>query len=101
MIRDIEAKEPPPIDTTPRPVGTWAPGTAAKTAEPIESSPSPVGPAPEINQEAVMRKQLEPKVWGGHASIAEIKMLIAICGHMGDSGCRTRARELLKKKLEQ
>lgn len=105
MIREIEAKEPPPVDTSaPRPMGTWAPGstpTAAKTSEAVVVTPTPAAAAPELNTEAVMRKQLEPKVWGGRASIDEIKMLKAICGHMGDHACRARANAMLKAKQEQ
>ncbi len=104
MIGEIEAKEPPPVDTSVplRPMGTFAPGTAApaKTAESVVVSPPAAAQAPEINSEAVMRRQLEPKVWGGRASIDEIKMLKAICGHMGDHACRSRASAMLKAKQE-
>jgi hypothetical protein len=39
-------------------------------------------------------------VWGGHASLDEIKMLKAICVHMRDPVCRARAEGMLKKKQE-
>jgi pSer/pThr/pTyr-binding forkhead associated (FHA) protein len=99
MIRDIEAKEPPPVDTSvPRPLGTFVP--SVKTAETAVAPSAPVGAAPELSSEALQRKQLEPRVWGGRGSIDDIKMLKAICGHMGDHACRNRASEMLKKKLE-
>jgi hypothetical protein len=104
-IREIEAKEPPPVDTSrPLPAGAYGPGSGlpgpAKTADPTPVTAAPAGPAPELSQEAQMRKQLEPRVWGGRASVEDIKMLKAICGHMGDHACRNRAAEILKKKLE-
>jgi hypothetical protein len=37
-------------------------------------------------------------VWGGKASIDEIRMLKAICSHMGDRACRDRANTMLKQK---
>lgn len=105
MIREIEKKEPPPTPTfEPRPSGTWAPATAAPSAEPTATSKTvqalPNAPAPELNEEARMRKALEPKVWGGRGTIEDIRMLKAICGHMGDHVCRNRAAALLKAKQE-
>ena len=47
-----------------------------------------------------MRKQLEPKVWGGRASMEEMRMLRAICAHMGDHACRNRASAMIKAKQE-
>ena len=47
-----------------------------------------------------MRKSLEPKVWSGKASMTEIRMLKAICSHMGDRACRDRAAQMLKQKLD-
>jgi pSer/pThr/pTyr-binding forkhead associated (FHA) protein len=41
------------------------------------------------------RAQLEPKVWGGRASLEEIRLLRAICRHMGDRACSDRAGALL------
>jgi pSer/pThr/pTyr-binding forkhead associated (FHA) protein len=106
MIRDIDAKEPPPPpDPTQRlPAGAYLPNpgavpTASATAPTVVQAPVS-GPAPELSSEAQMRKQLEPRVWGGRGSVEDIKMLKAICGHMGDHACRARASDLLKKKLE-
>ncbi|HKQ68869.1 MAG TPA: FHA domain-containing protein [Polyangiaceae bacterium] len=45
--------------------------------------------------EARARAQLEPRVWGGHATPDEIRMLRAICKHMGDRVCSDRASALL------
>jgi pSer/pThr/pTyr-binding forkhead associated (FHA) protein len=102
MIRDIEAKEPPPTlaDPVQRPLGTYQPGTApAPSASSTVVAPlAPAAPAPELSQEAAMRRSLEPKVWGGRASVEEIRMLKAICSHMSDAACRNRAAAELKKK---
>ncbi len=105
MIRDIEAKEPPPVDTTTsRAMGPYIPGPtpppSAKPEPTVISGGPPAAAAPELTQEQQTRKQLEPKVWGGRASIDDIRMLKAICAHMGDHACRNRAADLLKKKLE-
>lgn len=107
MIREIEAKEPPPVDTSaaahqmgPYVPGGTAPPPSAKTAEATVLTAPPSGPAPELSQEAQTRKQLEPKVWGGRGSVDDIRMLKAICSHMGDHACRNRAADMLKKKLE-
>jgi hypothetical protein len=45
--------------------------------------------------EARARAQLEPKVWNGRATPEEIRMLRAICKHMGDRPCSDRANALL------
>ena len=45
--------------------------------------------------EARARAQLEPKVWNGRATLEEIRMLRAICKHMGDRPCSDRAAALL------
>jgi hypothetical protein len=45
--------------------------------------------------EARARAQLEPKVWNGRATPEEIRMLRAICKHMGDRPCSDRAAALL------
>jgi len=45
--------------------------------------------------EAKARAQLEPRVWSGRASPEEIRMLRAICKHMGDRACIDRASALL------
>ncbi len=98
MIRDIEAKEPPPVDTSPRAMGTFVPGSApVKTAEPSATPMAPVQGPPNEDQ---IRRSLESKVWSGRGSVEDIKMLKAICSHSGDRACRNRASEMLKKKLE-
>jgi pSer/pThr/pTyr-binding forkhead associated (FHA) protein len=45
--------------------------------------------------EAKARAQLEPRVFGGRASPEEIRMLRAICKHMGDRVCVDRTTALL------
>ena len=106
MIREIEAKEPPPVptvDPAARPVGQWNPGsqpTASADPAPAKTVVAPLPAQGPINEEQT-RRMLEPKVWGGRASLDEIRMLKAICSHMGDVACRSRAAEMLKKKQEQ
>lgn len=78
-----------------------APGPAtAKTTE--APPPAPVAPpaAQGAPDEAAMRRALEPRVWAGKGSVGDIKMLKAICAHMGDRACRDRAGAMLKAKTE-
>jgi pSer/pThr/pTyr-binding forkhead associated (FHA) protein len=106
LVREIEAKEPPPPVPTyvggdfPRATGTAAASTpsATPTATPVQGGGStiPTGLAAEDAQ----RKALEPKVFGGRGTIDDIKMLKAICSHLGNRECRDRASAILKKKLE-
>jgi uncharacterized coiled-coil protein SlyX len=51
--------------------------------------------------EEILRRQLEPKVWSGHASVDEIRMLKAICSHMGDHACRDRAAAMLATRADR
>jgi pSer/pThr/pTyr-binding forkhead associated (FHA) protein len=106
LVREIEAKEPPPPVPAyvgggdyVRPSGTGAAptATAAATTAPAGGASIPSGLAAEDAQ----RKALEPKVFGGRGTIDDIKMLKAICSHLGNRDCRDRAAALLKKKLEQ
>lgn len=77
--------------------GSPQPPSAPTTAKPETTTTPPVtGNAPP--NEAAIRRSLEPKVWGGKASIDEIRMLKAICSHMGDRACRDRANAMLKQK---
>jgi len=109
----------PPEPTAPTPgpgpnAGTGVyptPGTAAAppaaTPDPTPAktatSAAPTGGAvnPSGIDEAAIRRGLEPKVWGGRASADEIRMLKAICSHMGDRACRDRAAAMLKAKLDE
>jgi hypothetical protein len=78
-----------------------APAAATRAVEPDYPPP----PAPKNNAadlaaqgrdgEVKARAQLEPKVWGGRASAEEIRLLRAICKHMGDRACSDRASALL------
>jgi ABC transport system ATP-binding/permease protein len=83
--------------TAPAPTATAEP-TTTKTSAPAGTSTG--APAGAID-EAAIRKGLEGKVWSGKASIEEIRMLKAICSHMGDRACRDRANQMLKQKQEQ
>ena len=106
MIREIEAKEPPPVPTynpVMRPAGNFNPGSGSSTVDKPPDAAKTVAalPAQGPPNEEKMRRALEPKVWGGRASLAEIRMLKAICSHMGDHACRNRASEMYNRKKEQ
>ncbi|EYF06053.1 FHA domain-containing protein [Chondromyces apiculatus] len=75
----------------PQPVQT-------SVSSPTKIVDPPAANVPEMSGYAAQRKSLEPKVWGGRASVEEIKMLRAICNHMGDKACRDRAGAMLKQK---
>jgi hypothetical protein len=45
--------------------------------------------------EAKARAQIEARVSSGRASADDLKLLRAICKHMGDRGCSDRASALL------
>ncbi|HEV3189978.1 MAG TPA: FHA domain-containing protein [Polyangiaceae bacterium] len=42
-----------------------------------------------------LKQQLEPRVYGGKASEAEIRLLISTCKELGDRGCIQQARSVL------
>ena len=90
---------------------------AAEKAAPLVGGPNPGGGSGEIApaptgksavvpnlpaqgppDEAAMRRGLEPKMRSGRASIDELKMLKAICSHMGDSACRDAAKAAIAAK---
>lgn len=79
--------------------GTTGPSAPATTASATASTtPRTVGGPPD---EAAMRRQLEGKVWGGKGSLEDVRLLKAICSHMGDRACRDRAGALLKQMQEK
>ncbi len=85
----------------PAPVATaTAEPTTAKTAT-SAAPPTTGGANPSGIDEAAIRRGLEGKVWSGKASLEEMRMLKAICSHMGDRACRDRANQMIKQKLEQ
>lgn len=72
------------------------PAVIAAPSEPEDEEPA----HHEVPREEIeVRKQLEPKVWAGRASVDEIRMLKAICSHQGDRACRDRAAKELAKLL--
>jgi Rieske Fe-S protein len=101
-----EAAMEAPILADPTPMRTQhdAPGD---TAAPVETAAArPDGrvwgdPVYAVPNEEAMRRALEPKVWSGKASRDEIKMLKAICSHLGDRTCRDRAAAALQRSIEQ
>jgi pSer/pThr/pTyr-binding forkhead associated (FHA) protein len=102
------APPPPPVDLPPMPAPKAArPVLAADPwstppAHPPTASGGDTGSSRASDLalegrdgEARARAQLEPKVWNGRATIEEIRMLRAICKHMGDRPCSDRAAALL------
>lgn len=105
MIDSILAAEPAPKPTPPPSIGggngsgdSGGSGTSTPTATASATAPPPPSGPPD---EAAMRKQLEPKVWGNRASLEEVRLLKAICSHMGDKGCRDRAGAILRQMQEK
>jgi ABC transport system ATP-binding/permease protein len=101
----IQIPEPPPrppVGPGGGPINPTGGGTGLDTTPttPTKSADAPPAP-PGPPDETAMRKALEPKVWGGRATIDEIRMLKAICSHAGDRACRDRAGALLKQKQEK
>jgi len=119
MLEELKTRDPmlenrktpprPPRPTEPGPGAGYLPnpyGTQAPTPAPPASTatkvPDSVPTAPlDSSGYAAQRKALEPKVWGGKASAEEIRMLRAICSHMGDRACRDRAAAMLKAKEKE
>ncbi len=96
-----EPAAPPPqerdvADAPPDPDGGPLNGnTSGKPAQLAATSSSRIF----TNQEeTMMRKELEPKVWSGRANVQDIRLLIAICRHQRDQACRDRAIAILKKQ---
>ncbi|MDI1483435.1 serine/threonine protein kinase [Polyangium sp. y55x31] len=99
QVAGVASTTPPPqqegaVNATPEPTGGPVNGeTSGKTA------PTTTNSRVFTNEdESAMRKQLEPKVWSGRATEQEIRLLIAICKHQRDQGCRDRAVAMLKQK---
>jgi serine/threonine protein kinase len=73
------------------------PPTTTASATPTTPSTTTAGPP----DEAAMRRSLEPKVWNGNATIEEMRLLKAICQHMGDMQCRNRVNALIQQKQQE
>jgi len=117
MVQEIEAKEPPPpppVIYNPgdpngavRNAGTGSTAAGSPSAAPSSTSSEKPNAVPAsdvplgLQEEDAKRRALEPKVWSGKATVDEIRMLKAICGHLGNRGCRDRAAAMLKKKLQE
>lgn len=104
----VAAPPPPPVDLPPvpapksqRPVLAADPWSTPPAAHP-PSAAAETGNSRAADLalegrdgEARARAQLEPRVWNGRATPEEIRMLRAICKHMGDRPCSDRAAALL------
>jgi len=107
-----ERGQEPPADDAP--ATPPAPEEAASAKVPPEPTSGPGSGEPSVKatqpatpsssrvftneNEAAMRKQLEPKVWSGRATEQEMKLLLAICRHQRDQGCKDRAAAALKQR---
>lgn len=96
VTREPPATPAPNTTASPTPAATAA--TAAKTATPATPTASSPAATPALSSYEKQRRALEPKVWGGRATEEEIRLLKAICSHMGDHACRNRAQAMLKQK---
>jgi hypothetical protein len=102
LAREATAQAAPP-SRAPRPTlapDPWSSGNGggSKATEPAADPAS--GRTTDLalqgrDGEAKARAALEPRVFGGHASADEIRMLKAICKHQGDRACSDRAAALL------
>ena len=91
---------PPSAPKAPRPVLAADPWSTPPATHAAGGSEPPSSRASDLalegrDGEARARAQLEPKVWNGRATPEEIRMLRAICKHMGDRPCSDRAAALL------
>jgi ABC transport system ATP-binding/permease protein len=78
---------------------------AAAPAAPVPASATAASRATDLalqgaDGEASARAQLEPRVWAGKATSEEIRLLRAICRHMGDRACADRAAAMLAKQSQ-
>ena len=87
--------------TPPTPTGAPTP-TSAPTPTPTPTPTAAPTPTPTAASgppdEAAMRRALEPKVWNGNATLDEMRLLKAICTHMGDQQCRNRVSAMIAQK---
>jgi hypothetical protein len=86
---------PPGPTTAPTPTGAPTPTTAPTPTATTAPTPTVTAGPPD---EAAMRRALEPKVWNGNASLDEMRLLKAICTHMGDQQCRNRVSAMIAQK---
>ncbi len=95
--KSVEAPEKPATSAV---AAKTSPVVAAKASPVMVSageSTVPTGLAAEDAQ----RKALEPKVFGGRGTIDEIRLLKAVCSHLGNAPCRNRASAMLTRKLSE
>ncbi len=106
QVEPAPSKSQPKIEKT---VPAPEPMAAAPAMPPSKPRPQAPPPAPPENVssktnelalqgpdgEAKARAQIEARVSSGRASADDLKLLRAICRHMGDRGCSDRASALL------
>jgi hypothetical protein len=78
-----------PVATASTPVRA-APGTVDDHARQLALVGTP-------DSKLQLRQELEPRVYAGHASEAEVRLLISTCKDLSDKGCVQQARAILKQ----
>jgi hypothetical protein len=79
---------------TPSPGGKKSHG--GHSAKPVALEPTPSPPEPEAPGTGDPdRARLEAKVYGGHASVQDIRALVRICSKQHDRTCVKRASSML------
>jgi hypothetical protein len=106
------AARPRPEDTSPRPETSRKAAPVPETVVPIAT----VGSTSRANPGSVddrsrqlalagtpdaklqLRQELEPRVYAGRASEAEVRLLISTCKDLSDKSCVQQARAILKQQ---
>jgi ABC transport system ATP-binding/permease protein len=99
------AASPPPRASAPKAPPSTAPSAGPRTPKkPAWQTTTPAGAEPPdpldpieaaARAETARRSRLETRVWGGKASVTEIRQLRDLCAREGDRACYDRAKLLL------
>jgi hypothetical protein len=87
-----------PAAPTPSVQSTPGPSTTGQsTAASVDDRERQLALAGTPEAKLQLRQQLEPRVYGGHASEAEVRLLISTCKDLLDKACVQQARGILKR----
>jgi pSer/pThr/pTyr-binding forkhead associated (FHA) protein len=92
VTRKVVAAAPDPtvpVATAPTPIRA-APGAVDDHARQLALAGTP-------DSKLQLKQELEPRVYGGHASEAEVRLLISTCKDLSDRACVQQARGVLKQ----
>jgi hypothetical protein len=92
------AASPPPRASAPKASPSAGPRTPKKPAwqaAPVVGAEPPDPLEAAARAETARRSRLETRVWGGKASVTEIRQLRDLCAREGDRACYDRAKLLL------